>query len=66
MPGSTCGHRSVVSPAFSLVTGSGFPPAEEIRTRPVLPSCGAVMMLPSSPQLAPRFLIVSLLGGLVQ
>src|SRR5580698_4365582 len=52
-PGRICGQRCVASPCASCVTGAGAPPAEGIRDKePLL--LNAAMIVPSSPQLAPR------------
>ena len=57
-PGSTWGQRWVISPPASVVTGAGVPPAEEILRQGLAAIC-ANMIVPSSPQLPPRGLMVS-------
>ena len=54
-PGSACGQRWVTSPfaVSSCVSGSGCPPEALTRTRP-LAGLGAITIVPSSDQLAPR------------
>lgn len=54
-PCSTCGHRCVTSPSAGDASGSGFPPADDTRSKRTLDvEPGINTIVPSSPHAPPR------------